>query len=173
MHRLISLILLLSMIIVILPACEKEPQLITEKTAKETITEIYPEAIILECLFVEEERSYIVDFKTFHGTYEGIVNASSGKLLSVMLKEPETDEPMFAPEDEESASEEVFISLDTALTLALRDSGASGTAVLVKNSLDRENKTYNIIFRSGNTEYNYLIDAVTGDILSSDVVIDS
>ncbi|MDO5479051.1 MAG: PepSY domain-containing protein, partial [Clostridia bacterium] len=128
--------------------------------------------IILECFYDENVASYIIEFKTFYGLYEGVVNAHTGNITSIAIKPEEDSAPMFEPpsEDEEEVS---FIPHETALAIAISDSEIGGTAAVVKNDLDRERKTYNIIFRSGTTEYSYIIDAVTGDILSFDVVMDS
>lgn len=173
MHKIFSVILTLFIILMLLPSCSKSnQQIITGKEAKEIITAHHSDAIILECIYSESTNSYVVDFKTFHGNYEGTVNARTGSITSIILKEEPSDAPMFDPEDEEN-SQEHFIPAESAIQIALQDSEAEGTAVLIKNELDKENKVYNVIFRSGNSEYTYKIDAITGKIISFDVVIDS
>ena len=172
MRNLFIILLIFSMSLSFLPGCEKkEPELITSQEAKAAITELNPEAIILECEYKEEVNAYIIDFKTFYATYEGIVNAHTGNITSIVIKEKEDNSPMFDTEPEEVA--DIFLHPDTALGIAISDSGAEGTAVIVKNELNSENKVFNIIFRSGSAEYYYTIDAVTGAILSMDMLLDS
>ena len=171
MRNLFIILLIFSMSLSFLPGCEKEaPELITSQEAKAAILELNPESIILECEYVESSNTYIVEFKTFHATYRGVVNAYTGKIVSIVIKEDEDTTPMFAPEEEQEVP---LLPYDTALSIALSDSDAEGTAVIVKNELDTENKVFNIIFRSGTAEYYYAVDAVTGDILSTEMVLDS
>ena len=172
MHKLFTILSIFLIILLPFSGCkEKEHEIITSQDAKAAIAELNPEAIILECEYNEDVNAYIIEFKTFYATYEGIVNANTGTINSIVIKEEEDDTPMFDPEPEEV--DDAFISPDTALAVALSNSGAEGTAVIVKNELDAENKVFNIIFRSVTAEYYYTVDAVTGDILSMEMVLDS
>lgn len=62
------------------------------------------------------------------------------------------------------------IGKDTALEIALEDAGVEkGRAVDVDIDYesDKYNKWYEVEFHSGNLEYDYMIQAETGEILSS------
>ena len=63
-----------------------------------------------------------------------------------------------------------LISADTAKNAALKDAGISAAnARWMKCDLDRDDLVYEIEFRSGNMEYEYDIDAVTGKILQKEM----
>ena len=64
-----------------------------------------------------------------------------------------------------------YISVDRAKQIALNDAGVKeSNAVFLRANLDWDDgrMKYEVEFYSGNTEYDYDIDAVTGAILSSD-----
>ena len=64
-----------------------------------------------------------------------------------------------------------YISADRAKQIALNDAGVKeSAAVFLRANLDWDDgrMKYEVEFYSGNTEYDYDIDAVTGAILSSD-----
>ena len=64
-----------------------------------------------------------------------------------------------------------YISADRAKEIALNDAGVKeSSAVFLRANLDWDDgrMKYEVEFYSGNTEYDYEIDAVTGAILSSD-----
>ena len=64
-----------------------------------------------------------------------------------------------------------YISVDRAKQIALNDAGVKeSNAVFLRANLDWDDgrMQYEVEFYSGNTEYDYDIDAVTGAILSSD-----
>jgi uncharacterized membrane protein YkoI len=75
-----------------------------------------------------------------------------------------------SPENETAASEDV-ITLDRAKEIALAHAGLEETDVtFVKSWLETDDgrQEYEIEFYRGNTEYDYDIDALTGDIVSYD-----
>ena len=136
---------------------------ITAKEAKDIITAHSPEAIILECDYDTLSDCYVIVFKTSFGSYEGVVHASSGSIVSVSVKEnflPDTEFP-----EEEVSPESKYIPIDTALATVLVDSGIDGTGVVLQSELDEENERYIFVIRSGDEEYSYAVDAVTGKIL--------
>ncbi|MBS4785893.1 MAG: PepSY domain-containing protein [Clostridiales bacterium] len=64
-----------------------------------------------------------------------------------------------------------YLSGDQAKELALKDAGVQdGDALFVKVKLDRENDrmVYEVEFYAGNMEYDYELDAVTGEVISVD-----
>ena len=75
-----------------------------------------------------------------------------------------------SPENETAASEDV-ITLDRAKEIALAHAGLEETDVtFVKSWLETDDgrQEYEIEFYRGNTEYDYDIDALTGDIVNYD-----
>lgn len=173
MKKIFTLFLVCLFILTTLIACTtKETDLISSDMAKSILLEHNPDAIITDCTFNENTFSYTITFKTSLGVYVGSVGGFDGKLTSVSVQEekPEITEFETYPEEE---PKERFITMDTALAIAISNSGASGTAIVVKTELDKNEKVFTIIFRSGEFEYSYIIDAVTGDIISSDAIPNS
>ncbi len=172
MKKLTSLIIT-SMLIFSLTACKGGAPDITEAEAKKAILNHTPDAIITECIYKSASSSYEIEYKTAHNVYIAIVDADSGEISSVTIKEEITTEDPSVFETPEEDTDDKILPADTALSIAFADSGISGTASLVKNDLNRESKTYTVVFRSGNREFTYIIDAVTGAIISSETEMDS
>lgn len=62
-----------------------------------------------------------------------------------------------------------LIGKDAALEIALKDAGVEKTAAIdidIDYESDKYNKWYEVEFDSGNIEYDYAIQAETGEILS-------
>lgn len=69
-----------------------------------------------------------------------------------------------------SAFDGKLIGKDAALEIALKDAGVEKTKAIdidVELESDKYNKWYEIEFDAGNREYDYRIQAETGEILSS------
>lgn len=105
---------------------------------------------------------YDVEFYTDDLEYDYHIDARTGDVLSYdhdMEGNP-------APDDTT-----VSITKDKAKKIALKDAGLSASKVsYIQVKLDWEagRRVYDVEFYSGNTEYDYVIDAATGDILSFD-----
>ena len=67
-----------------------------------------------------------------------------------------------------------YIGVEKAKSIALKDAGVSG-ATFVKAKLDSEDgvKVYDVEFYKANVEYDYEIDAVTGQIREKDLDIEN
>ena len=168
----IKTLILTVFIAVFISACSN-PALpnVSEDKAKKAIMEHSPDAIITECIYHSDSDMYEIEFSTELNIYTGMVNASTGNVESVIVKEEITKEDNFVFDNGEP-EEEAFIPMDAALTIALSDSKATGSVVLVKNDLNRDSKTYTCIFRAGNKEFTYIINAVTGEVISSETELD-
>ncbi len=106
---------------------------------------------------------YDVDFKTAEYEYEYEIDAVTGQVLKDRKEfndDKVTDEPAVQPTE--------YITPEQAKTAALTHAGLSADQVReLECELDRENgKTvYEVTFEKGNTEYEYEIDAVTGQVI--------
>lgn len=169
----VKILFFTAIIIIMFSACNKLNSFISDAEAKNAITEYSPGAIITECTLHSESALYEIEFKTSHNVYIGYINARTGNVDSVSVKEEIIPEDNSVFTDEPETEDVSFIATDTALAIAIKDANVSGSVVLVKNELNRENKTFTCIFRAGNREFTYIINATTGDIISSETELDS
>ena len=124
-------------------------------------------------------QEYDVEFYTDSKKYDYTVNAQTGEIRSYEIDairqqssapavSKETSTPSSAPASSQNGS---VIGEDAALTAALKHAGlASGDVQVLKNKLDWDDgvQEYEIEFYSGNTEYDYTVNAQTGAIRSYD-----
>ena len=124
-------------------------------------------------------QEYDVEFYTDSKKYDYTVNAQTGEIRSYEIDairqqssapavSKETSTPSSAPASSQNGS---VIGEDAALTAALKHAGlASGDVQVLKNKLDWDDgvQEYEIEFYSGNTEYDYTVNAQTGEIRSYD-----
>ena len=81
-------------------------------------------------------------------------------------------QPQPAPQPQQPAQNTSYISVDQAKNIALGQAGLSASGVnFGKTNLENDDgrAEYEIEFYSGTTEYDYTIDAVTGNVLEYDV----
>ena len=81
-------------------------------------------------------------------------------------------QPQPAPQQQQPAQNTSYISVDQAKNIALGQAGLSASGVnFGKTKLENDDgrAEYEIEFYSGTTEYDYTIDAVTGNVLEYDV----
>lgn len=81
-------------------------------------------------------------------------------------------QPQPAPQPQQPAQNTSYISVDQAKNIALGQAGLSASGVnFGKTKLENDDgrAEYEIEFYSGTTEYDYTIDAVTGNVLEYDV----
>lgn len=97
------------------------------------------------------------------------MSGETGSIVSVTLIEPD---PVI-PDDPEPDKAKQVLTPDDALTVAIMDADVSGSVMTVQNNYNADENTYFVVFRSGNKEFTYKIDAETGDILESNVDMDS
>ena len=105
---------------------------------------------------------YDVEFYSEKGEFEYEINAKTGKIV-------ERDIEYFKNTSNNSSS---VISSDKAKSIALSKAGLSSSQVYFeKAELDEDDgmMVYEIEFKSGNTEYEFEIDAKTGKILDMEI----
>ena len=109
---------------------------------------------------------YDVDFWSGSREYDYEIDALSGAVLSY-----DTDIEYYTPNTTGSTQSSADIGVERAKTIALKHAGVSASdAVFLHAKLDYDDgrRTYEVEFYSGSKEYDYEIDAATGDILSYD-----
>lgn len=105
-------------------------------------------------------RYYDIEFYTSNAEYDYEIHAYTGRVLErdyEKIKKPVEDKR--------------YIGVSKAKQIALKDAGFSSSEVdFVKAKLDKEDgeRVYEIEFYSGRMEYEYTIDAYTGEILEWD-----
>ncbi len=118
---------------------------------------------------------YDIEFYTEEAEYEYEINAETGEVFSrsreVWDGGRPSAQPSASPSEAPSASPagEEYISATEAEDAALADAGLSTSDVtFTKEKFDRDDgrAVYDIEFYSGDAEYEYEIDAVTGDVIS-------
>lgn len=137
--------------------------------AKKAVSDYSPGAVITECDYDDNLSSYEIKFETEYGEYKAVVSGETGSIVSVTLIEPD---PVI-PDDPEPDKAKQVLTPDDALTVAIMDADVSGSVMTVQNKYNSDENTYFVVFRSGNKEFTYKIDAETGDILESNVDMDS
>ena len=135
------------------------------------------------------EYVYEVTFETRGASYEYAVRALDGAVLSRSAKIEENAVPQEeektgpAPSEtpvptiklSENASKRSsgkYLTVDEAKQIALKEAGVpEQSAVFTETKLDEENRRdcYSIEFYAGDREYEYTVDALTGEVLESSV----
>lgn len=163
--------LLIVTLVAMQTGCGKSGQAkkISASDAKEVVSSYSPGAIINACEYDEESDMYTVEFETELGKFNASVSGKGGKLISVTVIE---DEPEYILGDEDDGPVQ-RLTPDDALTAAILASDASGSVITVRNDYNRDSNSYTVVFRSGNREFTYRIDAESGEVLESNVDMDS
>lgn len=100
---------------------------------------------------------YEIEFYSSSAEYEYEINAYTGKVVKKEVKKFNV------------SGSSTGIGAKKAKSIALKDAGFSASQVtFTKVKLDKEDGVYEVEFRKGKTEYEYEIDADTGEILESD-----
>lgn len=110
-------------------------------------------------------KIYEIDFTAGNVEYEYDINADTGEIIS---SDKDTEKISATTADSQTS---VLIPSSQAVRIALVDAGVKEKdATIDPVDLDAENgvQYYDVKFRAGNIEYEYDIDAQTGEILSSD-----
>lgn len=126
----------------------------------------------LECELERDHGTlaYEIDFSAGGYEYEYRIDANTGSILR-FHKERDDD----YRDDTPSSGTDTYIGKDAAKAAALEHTGVSTDAIRDYScELDTENgkAVYEIDFKSGNVEYEYEIDAITGTILHSEKEVD-
>ncbi len=119
---------------------------------------------------------YDIEFYSGNVEYDYEIDAMSGKILS-----KDTDIENYTISQKNNKTQNMVksdssISLKKAKSIALKDTGLKTSEVtFVKAKLDNDDgkMVYDIEFYSGNVEYDYEIDAMSGEILSKDTDIEN
>ncbi len=130
------------------------------------------EKVIIKCELDKDDGKYYydVEFKVGNVSYEYEIDAVSGKILK---SEKELDDD--SKESIVQTPTEKFITKDEAFSIACGDAGVKVKDVYILGcELDVENGKYyyDAEFKVGNTEYEYKINAETGEILHKSVEVD-
>lgn len=110
---------------------------------------------------------YEIEFYTAAHEYEYEIDAATGRIYSRSVETLQTSLPSAAPSAAPSGGS-TYIGIERARSIALDHAGlTSSQAIVTKSSMDRDDghAVYEIEFRQGRAEYEYKIDAQTGDIL--------
>ena len=144
-------------------------------------SEVYDKEVDLD--YKKGAWVYEVSFEKDYIDYEYIIDAVSGEVL-YSKSEPEYDYNKSVPATEESkqpsAAEksevsESRISAKEAEAIALKKAGFSASEVYDKDvelDYERGSWVYEVSFEKDRTDYEYIIDAVSGEILHSEADID-
>ncbi len=113
------------------------------------------------------EMVYEVEFEVGENEYDYELSAISGEILDKQIKPADKND-----EKDDMPPTEECISRTQALEIAYSHAGVAAENVRRPEiEFDRENgkQVYEIEFKLGQNEYEYTIDAVTGEILESEV----
>ncbi|MBR3381570.1 MAG: PepSY domain-containing protein [Clostridia bacterium] len=111
---------------------------------------------------------YEVEFKANGVEYDYDIDAETGAVLDHDSEEHHASSPTAKPTSKPTEKPSGYIGGRAALRIALEDAGVtSSQAQDVDVELETKNgvKVYDIDFEAGGYEYDYVIDAVTGDII--------
>ncbi len=119
-----------------------------------------------------DPAAYDVEFFVGNDEYDYEINASTGDIIS---QDIDTADESTSQNETSIRTSEGYITKAKAKKIALSDAGlkssqVSGMHVVLDLDDDREGEpaVYDVEFYSGTTEYDYEIDATTGDIYSKD-----
>jgi uncharacterized membrane protein YkoI len=144
------------------------------------VTEAQTTYINIHLDYDDGRVDYDVDFYVGNTEYEYEIDAVSGSIIEydreTKNRAPGSNNNTSAQSSPPSSGDaNDYIGEANAKSIALSDAGLSESQVTrMKVKLDREHKrsVYEIEFNNGRMEYEYEIDAVTGEILESDAEYD-
>ena len=116
---------------------------------------------------------YDVEFRSGNTEYDYEIDAVSGDIIKSEkeTKPAVTTAPSSSGSSNSGSTQTQYIGENSAKQKAFSHAGVSSSNVsnvVVKLDRDDGRTVYDVEFRSGNTEYDYEIDAVSGDIIKSE-----
>ncbi len=126
----------------------------------------------------KDESKYEIEFRSGNTEYDYEIHAVSGKILDF---DKDVDDDGGKPANNNTTTQKpetttpTYIGLEKAKSIALKNAGlTAGKVTFTKAKQEKDDGIvkYDIEFRSGNTEYDYEIHAVSGKILDFDKEID-
>ena len=111
---------------------------------------------------------YDVEFRTADYEYEYKIDALTGEVLKFDRDDISDDDD---DEEDEPEPNENYIGKEAALAAALEHAGvAKEDAVNIEIELEKDHgrMVYDVEFRTADSEYEYTVDALTGEILESE-----
>lgn len=128
-------------------------------------------AVFLKVKLEQDDGRYQYDVEFYSGTteYDYEIDAITGKILSA---DRELDDFIIPIGTADGSTSSGTISADQAKKIALADAGIStNNAIFKKVKLDRDDGRleYEVEFYAGSMEYEYEINAKTGNIISRDI----
>lgn len=132
---------------------------VSESTVKFTKTELDTD---------DGVKIYEIDFRAGNMEYEYDINAKTGKIIS---SEKDAEKSTTAVNSANNGQTSTLIPSSKAVSIALVDAGVKEKDAKVEPvDLDAENgvQYYDVKFRAGNVEYEYEINAKTGEVISAD-----
>lgn len=124
----------------------------------------------------DNKAVYEIEFKTGEAEYDYEIDAYTGKVLKFESENRDVKKTSGnAATPIPSKSSDSYIGKEKAKDIVFKHAAVDAAKVKdLEIELDKDDgrAAYEIDFKVGNTEYDYKVDAVTGDILSSEVDID-
>ena len=165
MRKMLFLILISAMLILLIPGCKNSVAITSEQEAKDALIENTPEAIILNCTYQEDTKTYQIEYQTEYDTYIAFLDSVSGKITISPKSVLETEDPTLFPEDNVNKEPQLTISSDDAYVLAVADAGSTAMVNRSQEDYIKSTNTYYVSFYSVDYEYSYIISAETGEVL--------
>ncbi len=166
-----SLLVFLSVciILILIPGCgsSNNTNITSETDAKEALLNYSPEADITSVTYNEATKSYIIVYNTAYSSYVAYIDSETGHISAMLYDADEASDPTLFPDNEEK--EELIYSLDDAFSIAVQDalytnSENSNTAIQTQQDFIPETNSYFVAFLLLNTEYQYIVSGVSGDV---------
>ena len=114
---------------------------------------------------------YDVEFRSGNTEYDYEIDAVSGDIIKSEKETKPAATPSNSGTSNSGSTQTQYIGENSAKQKAFSHAGVSSSNasnVVVKLDKDNGKVVYDVEFRSGNTKYDYEIDAVSGDIIKSE-----
>ena len=140
------------------------------------VTEADVEELTVELLGNDNTTLYRVSYKYGDTNYSYDIDALTGEIIRISqdkdVQSSQSGEITSAETTASSSAQDNYIGEDAAKDIALSHAGlneADVTGLRARFDIDDGKEQYDVEFWVGNTEYDYEINAVTGQIISYDI----